>query len=116
MGLAIGAGFYECMLVGVVLILLCMALFSGMEAAFLANARSMNMYVEMEGLDTIGPITARIKSEGCKIYDLELCDQSEQNSRPLAAVVSIGLLKRQNHMDILAMLSGVEGVVRVEET
>ena len=115
MGLAIGAGFYECMAAGVVLILLCMVIFPRLETAIRQTSRSMNIYAEMTGLDCIGALTQRIKAEGCRIYDVELCP-SEAGSKYTAAIFTVGLTKNLDHMEILAQLSAVEGVAVIEES
>jgi putative Mg2+ transporter-C (MgtC) family protein len=116
MGLAIGAGFYECMLAAVILILLCMALFTKVEDAAVSRSRSMNIYVEMESIDTIGAVTAFLKNDGCRIYDVELCSPADRANGPLGAVFTVGLEKKQDHLDVLAKLSSAQGLVRIEES
>ena len=72
MGLAIGAGFYECMIVGIVLIVLSMKLLPAIEDAMLAYSRNMTIYVEMDSFENLGNIVNRIKSEGIILYDVEI--------------------------------------------
>ena len=115
MGLAIGAGFYECMLAAVVLILLCMVMFSRVEAAALSKARSMNIYVEMQSINGIGAVTSLLKGEGCRIYDVELCSPADRAGGPIGAVFTVGLDKKQGHMDLLVRLSAADGLVKIEE-
>ena len=62
MGLAIGAGFYECMIVGFILIFLCMRILPLIENAVMAKARNMNIYVEMDSVENVGAIVSLIKS------------------------------------------------------
>lgn len=64
MGLAIGAGFYECVLLGFLLILLTNRLLPFVEDAIIESARNMNIYVEFQTLDDLGDIIGRIKSQG----------------------------------------------------
>ena len=54
MGLAIGAGFYECVLLGFLLILLTNRLLPFVEDAIIESARNMNIYVEFRSLDDVG--------------------------------------------------------------
>ena len=56
MGLAIGAGFYECVLLGFLLILLTNRLLPFVEDAIIESARNMNIYVEFQTLDNLGDI------------------------------------------------------------
>ena len=63
MGLAIGAGFYECVLLGFALIFLTNRLLPMVEDAVIENARNMNLYVEFRTLDDLGDIIGRIKAQ-----------------------------------------------------
>jgi putative Mg2+ transporter-C (MgtC) family protein len=116
MGLAIGAGFYECMIVAIILMLLCMILFSPMENRIRASSRNMSIYAEVEGVDRIGVLTAGIRAEGCRIYDVELCSSADTEGKRLAAVFTVGLTGKQDHMELLGLLSCVDGVVSIQES
>ena len=54
MGIAIGAGFYECVVIAFVLMFLCIHFLPVLEVYLLENARNMNIYVELKSLDEIG--------------------------------------------------------------
>jgi len=116
MGLAIGVGFYTCLIAGMVLILLCMVLFSPMENAIHATSRSMNIYVELTGIGNLGALTHGIKAQGCTIHDLELNKSGEGGARRLSAIYTVSLQKKQEHAELLARLSAVDGVVSIEES
>ena len=64
MGLAIGAGFYECVVLCTVLIFLCMRFLPAFENYLVEKARFINIYVEFRSLDDLGSIISRIKSQG----------------------------------------------------
>ena len=53
MGIAIGAGFYECVVIAFVLMFLCIHFLPVLEVYLLENARNMNIYVELKSLDEI---------------------------------------------------------------
>lgn len=114
-GLAIGAGFYEGVLVGFTLIWMSMRLFPRIEDAAMARARNMNVFVEMESMENIGPLIARMKEAGMVIYDVELSRDPEIDYRSTSAVISFGLEERRHHTEVLAMLSSVTGVRSIEE-
>ena len=67
MGLAIGAGFYECVVLAFLLIFLCIRLLPPLENLMVERARNMNLYVEFSSLDDVGAIIGRIKSQGAQI-------------------------------------------------
>ena len=66
MGLAIGAGFYECVVLCTVLIFLCMRFLPAFENYLVEKARFINIYVEFRSLDDLGSIISRIKSQGAR--------------------------------------------------
>ena len=72
MGLAIGAGFYECVVLAFLLIFLCIRLLPPLENLMVERARNMNLYVEFSSLDDVGAIIGRIKSQGAQIYEVDI--------------------------------------------
>ncbi len=115
LGLAIGAGFYESVVIAVVLMLVCMRLFFRMERAIMQTARNMNIYVVMEGVECIGLLLGLVRGQGIRIFQVELDRRSESEPRRTAAVFSIGLPRRRSHAEVLAMLSAAEGIMSIEE-
>ena len=72
MGLAIGAGFYECVLLAVLLIFLAMRVLPFLEDVLIERAPIINFYVEFESLDNLGTIIGRIKELNAQILDIEI--------------------------------------------
>ena len=72
MGLAIGAGFYESVVLGTVLIFLSMRFLPTIENMMVERAPFLNIYVEFESLDNIGAIIGRIKEQNSQILDVEI--------------------------------------------
>ena len=75
----------------------------------------MNIYVELTGIGDLGALTHGIKAQGCTIYDLELNKSGEGGARRLSAIYTVSLQKKQEHAELLARLSAVDGVVSIEE-
>ncbi len=115
MGLAIGAGFYECVILGFLLIFLSIRLLPFVENWIIENARHMNIYVEFESLDDVGEIIGRIKSQDVQIYDVDIDHGREEKSRNPSAVFSICLNKKQLHAQVLAAISELESVRTIDE-
>lgn len=117
MGLAIGAGFYECVLLGTVLIFLSMRYLPSIESLMVERAPFLNLYVEFESLDNIGAILSRIKENHIQILDVEIDHgRGEGASGTPSAVFSLRLLQRQIHSDVLVSVAGLDCVYTVEET
>ena len=114
-GLAIGAGFYECVLLAFLLISLVIRVLPHVENYVVENARNMNIYVEFNSLDDVGDILNRIKSQNVQIYDVELDHGREEKSRHPSAVFSIRLNQKQMHTQVLAAISELDSVRTIDE-
>lgn len=115
MGLAIGAGFYECVLPVFLLILASIQLLPFIESFIVERTRNMNIFVEFLSLDHLGGIIARLKGLGTQIYSVEVDHgRGEESSRP-SAVFSVRMKKGSVHEQVLAAISEAEGVVIIEE-
>ena len=115
MGLAIGAGFYECVVLGLVLIFLSIRVLPAIEAAIVENARNMNIYVEFQSLDDVGSIINRIKSLGIQIFEVDIDRGGEERFHHPSAVFTIRLQKKQPHTMVLTAISELETVYTIEE-
>lgn len=115
MGLSIGAGFYECVLLAFVLILLTMRLLPHVEAILLERARNMNLYVEFQSMDNIGEILDRIKEQAVQIYEVELDRGREERSRNPSAIFTLRLQKRLPHAQVLAAISDLDCIYTIDE-
>ena len=115
MGLAIGAGFYECVLLGFVLIFLTNRLLPFVEEAIIEIARNMNIYVEFQSLDDVGEIINRIKSQDVQIYEVDIERGREERVLHPSAVFSIRLHHKQAHTRVLTAISELESVYTIDE-
>ena len=115
MGLAIGAGFYECVLLAFLLIFLSIRLLPYLENFVVENARNMNIYVEFESLDDVGEIIGRIKAQDVQIYEVDIDHGREEKLRDPSAVFSIRLNQKQMHTQVLAAISELETVRTIDE-
>ncbi|WP_455583043.1 MgtC/SapB family protein [Dysosmobacter sp.] len=115
MGLAIGAGFYECVLLGFLLIFLSIRLLPYIENAIVENARNMNIYVEFQSLDDVGDIINRIKAQDVQIYEVDIERGREEKLLHPSAVFTIRLRQKQAHTRVLAAISELESVYTIDE-
>lgn len=114
-GLAIGAGFYECVLLAFLLIFLCIRLLPALEAIIVERARDINVYVEFVSLDDVGAIIARIKEQNAQIYSVEISRPQETGSRNPSAVFSLHLNRRSSHEDVLSAIFALDQVLIIDE-
>ena len=115
MGLAIGAGFYECMVVGIILLVLTLKIFPLIEDNVLARSRNMNFYVEMDSIENLGNVVNIVKGKGIRIYDVELGKVEQNGEQHVKGLFSVKLPKRGPHTEILAKIATLDGIVAIEE-
>lgn len=115
MGIAIGAGFYECMLVCVILIMLCMRLLPILEDYVVSRSRNMNVFIEMDSLENMGAIVGKIKSNEIQLYNIEIEKNIPSHITKFSILFSLGLPKGMLHAETLALLSSIDGIEALEE-
>lgn len=115
MGLAIGAGFYECVILCVLLMFLSMRFLPIIENMLIERARFINIYVEFHSLDNIGTIINRIKEQGAQICDVDINRSGAEGSKNPSAVFSIHLKQKQPHTRILTAIAELDSVYTIDE-
>lgn len=115
MGLAIGASFYECMLVGFALIFLSIRVFPLLENAALTTTRYLNIYVEFTSPGEIGTFIKRLKDEDIKVFEIEMEEEQDHRLMRPSAVFYLYLAQKTPHAEILAALSSESSICAIEE-
>ena len=115
MGLAIGAGFYECVVLAFMLIFLSIRILPRVELAVVEHAKNMNIYVEMSTLDKVSDVLSCLKELDVQIHEVEIDRGEPEERQNPGAVFAVRLSKKTPHEHILSALSGVEGVLAIEE-
>lgn len=114
-GISIGAGFYECVLVAILLVVFCMKLLPILEDALMANSRTMNIYVEMDTFENLANIVNRIKNEKITLYDVEIEKEKSEHMSNFSVLFITRLPRKKSHAEVLALLSTLDGIAAVEE-
>lgn len=115
MGLAIGAGFYECMLLAFLLILFCICVLPQIDLIIVSRARNMNIYVEFTSLDDVGAIIGRIKEQGAQIYEVDIIRDRTESALHPCAVFSIHLNQSRAHGRMIMAIYELEHVITIDE-
>ena len=115
MGLAIGAGFYECMFLDFALILLCICLLPHIDAIIVSRAHNMNSYVEFTSLDDVGAIIGRIKEQGARIYEVDIIQDRKESALYPCAVFSIRLSQPRTHGRMIMAIYELDRVIAIDE-
>lgn len=115
MGLAVGAGFFECVLLAFVLIFLSIRVLPYVEVFIVENTRNMNIYVEFDSMDDVGAIISQVKKQEVQILDVEIDRGGEHGKTRPSANFVIRLRRRMKHAELLASISAAEGIRAIEE-
>ena len=114
-GLAIGAGFYEAVLLAFLAMFLSIRILTPVENRIVENARNMNLYVEFESLDDIGRIISKIKEQGAHIYEVDIDHGRNGGAQYPSAVFYLALKQKKTHTQTMAAISELEHVRMINE-
>ena len=112
-GLAIGAGFWSCVLFAFVLIVVVVRIFPKVECYIVEHSKNMSFYLEFDALENVRFIISKMKANDAQICEMEIYSETE-SGRP-GAVFTVRLNARQRHTSLLLILSKEECVRLIEE-
>ena len=92
-----------------------MKFFPAIENYILSNTRHMNIRVEMDSIDHIGHVVSTLKEQGIRIYDIETDRELSERFTQVDAVISLLLPEKRRHIEIITMLSQIDGVIAIDE-
>lgn len=116
LGLAIGAGFYECAVLAVVLIIGSMYFCTNIKRSLMARSRVIHLYVEVKALAYLGDVLQAVRREGGTILEMSLDDEVRKSRRSMYdAELVIHLPGKMRPETMLACVSEVEHVKHVHE-
>ena len=115
MGLAIGSGYYECAILGFLLILLTTVVFEKISSWVISNARNMDLYVEFEKIENLGEIINTFKEMNIQIFDVDIQREKQSNGVTIGAVISSRLPKKETHSNVMSKISKFDFVTVVDE-
>ena len=115
MGLAVGAGFIECVLVSFLLIVLSIRVLPAIESSILNHSRNMLIYVETEDVVRLSGVINFIKREDIRVYSLEIDKERSAHLNNVSALLDIRLPIQLYHAELIAALSTLDGVISIDE-
>lgn len=96
MGMAAGAGFYECVILAMALIVLVLNVMSPLEIAFKRRLRNITLNVEFSSVEDIAAITQLIEGLDARIYDIDV-ERTERKDEKYPSAIFILQLSKKNH-------------------
>ncbi len=115
LGLAVGAGFIECVVVSFIIILLSIWVFPAIETAVLNKARNMLIFLETDNIEQFSNIVGFLKREQITVYDVEIRKAEQEHLNSVTGLLSIRLPFHLYHAELMAALSTLDGVITVDE-
>ena len=116
LGLAVGAGFFECVVFGFLFIFLSFRVLPRVEAALLMRARTMNLFVTFRENIEMAQLIAHLKSMGVHIYEIELgTDDDPAMAGKPGAVLALRLPRGSRHEQVITSVLELECIARIEE-
>lgn len=116
MGLAIGSGYYECAVLGFILILVTTVLLDRVSSWIVSTARNMDLYIEFEKMEDLGQIITVFKDMNIQIFDVDIQREKHPNgSVAIGAVISSRLPKKETHSNVMSKISKFDFVTVVDE-
>ena len=114
-GLAVGAGFYEGVLVAFPLIFLSIRVFPIVDVMIQEFSRDINLYIEFSSINQVGEIINHLKAQDVQIYEVDIERGREKQSRNPSAFFSVRMNQKQTHSQLLSNLAGLDGICVIEE-
>ena len=115
MGLALGAGFFECALVAFAAIIMSTTLLDKIEKLITSRSRNMNINVIVVETSVISSVHEVIRGMDLEIFDSEITNVRELANESPNVVIETRLLRRRRHVEIISALAAIDGVISVEE-
>ena len=114
MGLAAGAGYFSCVLVMCVLILLVLEILYKVDKHYVSQSRQMFLYLEMQRGTRMGTVLSLLNEHHVRVYAFDRLGTDTEEC--LGYRLKVEIEDRDLHRsDLITMMSGIDGVLYVSE-
>lgn len=110
MGLAIGIGFYRGAAIATVLIMIITTLMNVFESKFVANSRTMEIYLEVGSDGSLSVVLEDLSKRGICILNVEIVQSSKSAADRMAVNLVLKLPKQYRHYRVVEEISRLPGV------
>ena len=114
-GLALGIGFYEAAIVGGVAIFVIMTLLQKWDNKMHSMTKRMDVYVELDKAVTLGDFLREVRETNLAISNVQRESSPDKDAGSRAFSATLTSPSRQRHAEMLEIISGITGVVFLEE-
>ena len=114
MGLAIGAGYYECTIIGFAFIILAVKVLPGVENKILLNSRNITFCVECGSMADLQEIIDCIRRHNAVINTIEP-ETNRTNDAGVAFIISVRMPRKYVRFKLMSELTAMKCVDGIEE-
>ena len=115
MGIAAGAGFYECVILAVLVIWLALDVMFPLEFQFKRRIRNITLFVEFDNLEDINTISETIEAQQATIFNMDI-ERVGQNGESSAVVFTLKLgQSNTSHSEMLTSVAELSCVSSIQE-
>ena len=112
MSLAAGAGFYECVILVLILIVLVLNVMAPLEVFFKRRLRNITLNVEFDSVDHVSEISSEIERRNATVFDIDV----ESTDSPASAIFILQMSRDNNsHSAMLSSIAELDCVSSVQE-
>ena len=115
MGIVIGAGYYACVVIGFLLLMLCVGPLNWLEAQLIQRSRCINLYVEFDSVNEIWSISRCLREQGVHIYDIDLEGNKWGEEQHPSAILTLRMSDKGSHTQLIHKLFTMANVRRINE-
>ncbi len=115
MGIVIGAGFYECVMVSFVLFIITTRWLPSIEGLLIRRSRDMMVYIEFRDMKNIHEILNGVKNCGVQIKSVEVEHGTDQINELPNLVLSLRLPLKVSHEEVISDITNTGAVRFIKE-
>lgn len=115
MGLAIGAGYYECAVIACITIFLTITALNNVEKLLTSRTRNMNINVTLGAVSSLPGLLDTLRGMNIKIFDVEITNVRDLRVASPSVIIEMKLPKCRPHAEVITAIAAIDGVLAVEE-
>ena len=114
-GLAIGSGYYEGAILGTFAIGVIMVVLHSLDRRLTNNTKTIILYVEFTKMSVMRKLIGFAREHDIQVEDVEVEQPNNKMETKMAAVVTLRLPNKENHVEFIEKVNSLEGIMFVEE-
>ncbi len=114
-GLAIGSGYYEGAILGTLAIVIIMVVLHSFDRRLTNNTKAIILYVEFTKMSIIRSLVGFARENSIKVEDVEIEQPNNTMGAKMAAVITLRLSNKENHLELIEKINSLEGIIFAEE-